>query len=40
MPGACFFSTLDTSSEYWQLKEDEENSRFLAFGTPLDVIAL
>ena len=40
MSGACFFSTLETLSEYWQLKVDEENLRHLVFGTPSDVIAL
>ena len=35
MPGACFFSKLDASSGYWQIKVDEESSHLLAFGTPL-----
>ena len=33
--GACFFSKLDASSGYWQIKVDEESSYLLAFGTPL-----
>ena len=35
MSGACFFSKLDASSGYWQIKVDEESSHLLAFGTPL-----
>ena len=35
MSGACFFSELDASSGYWQIKVDEESSHLLAFGTPL-----
>ena len=34
MFGSCFFSKLDASSGYWQIKEDEESSHLLAFGTP------
>ena len=33
--GACFFSKLDTSSGYWKIKVDKEDSRLLVFGTPL-----
>ena len=33
--GACFFSKLDASSGYWQIKLDEESSHLLQFGTPL-----
>ena len=35
MSDACFFSKLDASSGYWQIKVDAENSRLLAFVTPL-----
>ena len=35
MSGACFFSKLDASSGYWQIKVDEESSHLLVFGTPL-----
>ena len=35
MPGACFFSKLDGSLGYWQIKVDEESSHLLTFGTPL-----
>ena len=35
MSGACFFSKLDASSGYWQIKVGEESSHILAFGTPL-----
>ena len=33
MSGPCFFSKLDASSGYWQIKVDEESSHILAFGT-------
>ena len=32
---APFFSKLDASSGYWQIKVDEEISHLLAFGNPL-----
>ena len=35
MSGACFFSKLDASSGYLQIKVDEEISHLLAFGTLL-----
>ena len=35
MSGACFFSNLDASLGYWQIKVDEESSHLLVFGTPL-----
>ena len=35
MSGACFFSKLDASLGYWQIKVDEESSHLLVFGTPL-----
>ena len=35
MSGACFFSKLDASMGYWQIKVDEKSSHLLAFGTPL-----
>ena len=35
MSGTCFFSKLDASSRYWQIKVHEESSNLLAFGTPL-----
>ena len=35
LSGACFFSKLDASSGYWQIKVDEESSHLLAFGAPL-----
>ena len=31
----CFFSKLDSSSGYWQIKVDEETSHLLAFSTPI-----
>ena len=34
MAGAKYFSKLDASSGYWQLKLDEESSKLLAFHTP------
>ena len=34
MAGAKFFSKLDASSGYWQLKLDEVSSKLLAFHTP------
>ena len=34
MADAKFFSKLDASSEYWQIKVDEENSKILTFNTP------
>ena len=35
MSGACFFSKLEASSGYWQIKVDEESSHLLAFGNIL-----
>ena len=35
MSGACFFSKLDASLGYWQIKVGVESSHLLAFGTPL-----
>ena len=36
MSGTCFFSKLDASLGYWQIKVDgEESSHLIAFGTPL-----
>ena len=35
MSGAFFFSKLDASWGYWQMKEDKESSHLLAFGTTL-----
>ena len=34
MLGACFFSKLDASLGYWQIKVDKESSHLVAFGTP------
>ena len=34
MCGACFFSKLDASLGYWQIKVDEESSHLLVFSTP------
>ena len=34
MAGAKYFSKLDASSGYWQLKFDEQSSKLLAFHTP------
>ena len=34
MAGVKYFSKLDASSGYWQLKLDEESSQLLAFHTP------
>ena len=34
MFSSCFFSKLYASSGYWQIKEGEESSHLLAFGTP------
>ena len=34
MAGAKYFSKLDASSGYWQLKLDEQSSKLLAFHTP------
>ena len=34
MPGARFFTRLDASSGYWQIKVDIESSKFLTFNTP------
>ena len=35
MSGAFFFSKLDASWGYWQMKGDKESSHLLAFGTTL-----
>ena len=35
LSSACFFSKLDASSEYWQIKVGGKNSHLVAFGTPL-----
>ena len=32
--GASYFSKLDASSGYWQIKVDEQSSNLLTFGTP------
>ena len=32
--GAKYFSKLDASRGYWQIKVDEESSKLLAFSTP------
>ena len=34
MSGACYFSKLDASSGYWQIRVDEESSNLLTFGKP------
>ncbi len=34
MSGAKFFTKLDASSGYWQIKIDEESSKLLTFATP------
>ena len=34
MSNACYFSKLDASSGYWQVKLDEASSNMLAFSTP------
>ena len=34
MAGACFFTKLDASSGYWQIKVDKESSKLLTFNTP------
>ena len=33
MAGACYFSKLDVSSGYWQVKVDDESADLLTFGT-------
>ena len=35
MLGAKYFSKLDVSSGYWQIKVDKESSNLLSFGTPI-----
>ena len=35
MSGACFFSKLDASLGYWQIKVDEESPHLLTFGATL-----
>ena len=35
MHNANFFTKLDASSDYWQIKVDEESSKLLTFSTPL-----
>ena len=34
MSWASYFSKLDASSGYWQIKVDEQSSNLLTFGTP------
>ena len=34
MSGTSYFSKLDASSGYWQIKVDEQSSNLLTFGTP------
>lgn len=34
MAGASFFTKLDASSGYWQIKVDDESSKLLTFATP------
>ncbi len=34
MADACFFTKLDASSGYWQIKVDKESSKLLTFNTP------
>ena len=34
MSGAKYFSKLDASNGYWQIKVDEQSSRLLTFNTP------
>ena len=34
MKGAKYFTKLDASSGYWQIKVDEESSKLLTFATP------
>ena len=34
MAGACYFSKLDASSGYWQVKVDDERADLLTFSTP------
>ena len=34
MSGAKFFTKLDASSGYWQIKVDQESSKLLSFATP------
>ena len=34
MSGAKFFTKLDASSGYWQIKVDQESSKLLSFTTP------
>ena len=35
MHNVNFFTKLDGSSDYWQIKVDEESSKLLTFSTPL-----
>ena len=35
MAGACYFSKLDASSGYWQVKVDDKSADLLTFGTLL-----
>ena len=35
MTGAKFFTKLDASNGYWQIRVDEESSNLLAFSTPI-----
>ena len=36
MSGASYFSKIDASSGYWQIKADKQSSNLLTFGTPSD----
>ena len=34
LSGACYFTKLDASNGYWQVRLDDESSHLLAFNTP------
>ena len=36
MLGESYFSKLDSTSDYWQIKVNEQSSNLLAFGIPSD----